>query len=122
MTYAQLLEALQTRTGYALLCGNAENTLLAAEAGRHPDALLGEVASMMYRWCALAHVHAGVERAAVVNALGPLRGRYMAGEGSAADFRRLNHIIEAIDAAFDAAVQSGRLVCAVAVGRGRTGR
>lgn len=109
MTYAQLLETLQTRTGYELLCDNAEDTLIAAEAGRHPDAFLGEIASMMYRWCALANIHASVERAAVVNALGPLRRRYMAGEGSAADFRRLNHIIEAIDAAFDAAIQSSRI-------------
>lgn len=108
MTYAQLLEALQTRTGYALLCGNADDTVMAAEAGHHPDAFLGEIASMVYRWCALTSIHAGVERAAVVNALGPLRRRYMAGEGSAADFRRLNHIIEAIDATFDAAVQSGQ--------------
>ena len=104
----QLLETFQARTGYALLCGNADATLIAATAGRHPDAFLGEVVSMIYVWCALSDIHAEVERAAVVNALGPLCRRYMAGEGSAADFRRLSHIIEAIDAAFDAAVQSDR--------------
>ncbi|GBL44620.1 hypothetical protein SFMTTN_0420 [Sulfuriferula multivorans] len=108
MTYVQLLETLQARTGYTLLCGNADATLIAATAGRHPDAFLGEVISMIYVWCALSDIHAEVDRAAVVNALGPLRRRYMAGEGCAADFRRLNHIIEAIDAAFDAAVQPGQ--------------
>lgn len=108
MTYVQLMETLQARTGYTLLCGNADAALIAAAAGRHPDAFLGEVASMIYAWCALSDIHAEVERASVVNALGPLRRRYMAGEGSAADFRRLSHIIEAIDAAFDAAVQSGQ--------------
>lgn len=108
MTYAQLLETLQTRTGYTLLCGNADATLIAATDGRHPDAFLGEVVSMIYVWCALSDIHAEVERAAVVNALGPLRRRYMADEGGAADFRRLSRIIEAIDAAFDAAVQADR--------------
>lgn len=88
MTYTELLASLQARTQYQL-------TPLAK------DTFLAEVVSMIYNWCALDHAHAQVERAAVVNALGPLRRRFMAGEGNAQDFHRLNQIIEAIDAAFD---------------------
>ena len=88
MTYTELLTSLQTRTHYQL-------TPLPA------DAFLAELVSMIYNWCALAHPHAKVERAAVVNALGPLRRRFMASEGNAQDSHRLNRIIEAIDAVFD---------------------
>jgi hypothetical protein len=105
MTYAELLDAVQTRTAYSLVCGDADTTLRRAISGQHADALLGEILLMIYQWCHLHDVHALVERAAVVNALGPLRRRFMAGAGCAHDFLRLNRIIEAIDAAFDAASQ-----------------
>ncbi|MDR3391800.1 MAG: hypothetical protein P4L77_08690 [Sulfuriferula sp.] len=92
MTYTELLMAIQHRTGYPLT-PTAE------------DAFLAEITGMIYGWCALANPLAQVERAAVVNALGPLRRRFMAGEGAAQDFLRLNRIIEAIDAAFDDATR-----------------
>lgn len=91
MTYTELLTSLQARTHYQL-------------TPQAQDAFLAEVVSMIYNWCALDHAHAPVERAAVVNALGPLRRRFMTGEGNVQDFHRLNQIIEAIDAAFDDAV------------------
>jgi hypothetical protein len=49
-----------------------------------------------------------VQRAALVVALGPLRRRFMAGEGEARDFLRMHCIIEAIDASFDAEIQQLR--------------
>ncbi len=108
MTYAELLEALQTRTAYVLLYGDAKTTLNAAMRGQHPDPLLGEIIAMLYQWCALTDVDVQVQRAALVVALGPLRRRFMAGEGEALDFLRLNRIIEAIDASFDAEIQQLR--------------
>ena len=110
MTYAELLEALQTRTAYVLLYGDARTTLNAAMRRQHPDPLLGEIIAMLYQWCALTDVDAQVQRAALVVALGPLRRRLMAGEGEgeARDFLRLNCIIEAIDASFDAEIQQLR--------------
>ena len=91
MTYTELLSAIQKRTHYQL-------TPLPA------DAFLTEVTDMIYNWCALTSPQAQVERAAAVNALGPLRRRFMAGEGDARDFHRLNQIIETIDAVFDDAI------------------
>lgn len=91
MTYTELLVALQNRTQFQLTPEPA-------------DDFLAEVAAMIYNWCALTDPHAQVERAAVVNALGPLRRRFMADEGAPQDFHRLNLIIEAIDAAFDDAI------------------
>lgn len=90
MNYIELLTALQQRTHYPLT----------PVAG---DAFLAEVTSMIYDWSALASPLAEVERGKVVNALGPLRRRFMAGEGAATDFHRLNQLIEAIDAVFDEA-------------------
>jgi hypothetical protein len=108
MRYTELLEALQQRTGYAVLCGDAQTTVERSLVGNHPDPLLGEIVAMLYQWCALTTVDAPVQRAALVNALGPLRRRYMAGEGDARDFLRLSRVIEAIDAAFDAELQMQR--------------
>lgn len=88
MTYLELITALETRTGYQLL-------------PTPDDAFLAQVTQMIYDWCALSSPQAIVERAAVVNSLGPLRREFMAGSGSAQDFRKLNQLIEAIDAEFD---------------------
>ncbi|NOT17645.1 MAG: hypothetical protein HOP20_06210 [Sulfuriferula sp.] len=88
MTYTDLINALQTRTGYPLLSSTN-------------DVFLTSVTQMIYDWCALNNPHATVTRAAVVNSLGPLRRDFMAGNGTAADFHKLNQIIETIDAIFD---------------------
>ncbi|BBP01550.1 hypothetical protein [Sulfuriferula nivalis] len=88
MTYLELITALEARTGYRLL-------------PTPDDTFLTEVTQMIYNWCALTSPQAKVERAAVVNSLGPLRREFMAGMGSAHDFRKLNQLIEAIDAEFD---------------------
>lgn len=88
MTYLELIAALQTRTGYRLLPAP-------------DDTFLAQVTQMIYDWCALSSPQAVVERAVVVNSLGPLRREFMAGTGSAQDFRKLNQLIEAIDAEFD---------------------
>ncbi|ARU32142.1 hypothetical protein CAP31_10905 [Sulfuriferula sp. AH1] len=95
MTYTELLAALQNRTHYQLIPVPA-------------DDFLAEVSTMIYNWCALTSPQSQVERTAVVNALGPLRRRFMAGEGAAQDFLRLNQIIEAIDAVFDNAATRPR--------------
>ena len=95
MTYIELLATLQNRTHYQFTPVPA-------------DAFLAEVSAMIYNWCALSSPQSAVERAAVVNALGPLRRRFMASEGAAQDFLRLNQIIEAIDAAFDDAATPPR--------------
>ena len=108
MTYAELLDAVQASTSCCLVGDDADTALRAAISGQHTDALLGEILAMIYQWCGLHSVQARVERAAVVNALGPLRRRFMAGEGNPQDFLRLNRIIEAIDAAFDAEIQRQR--------------
>lgn len=91
MTYTELLIALQNRTHFQLTPEPA-------------DEFLAEVTRMIYDWCALHDPHAQLERAAVVNALGPLRRRFMADEGAPQDFHRLNQIIEAVDAVFDDAI------------------
>jgi hypothetical protein len=93
MTYTNLINALQTRTGYPL-------------SPSTNDVFLTRVTQMIYNWCALTSPHATVTRAAVVNSLGPLRRDFMAGNGTAADFHKLNQIIEAIDATFDDEVRN----------------
>lgn len=89
MTYHELINALEKHTGYQL-------------TPTPEDPFLAKVMQMIYNWCALTSPNASVERAAVVNSLGPLRCEFMADMGSAQDFHKLNQIIEAIDAAFDA--------------------
>lgn len=90
MTYNELINTLEKQTGYQL-------------TPAPEDSFLAKVTQMIYNWCALTSQNAPVERAAVVNSLGPLRREFMADMGSAQDFHKLNQIIEAIDAAFDAA-------------------
>ena len=102
MSFAELLVRLQQLTGLPLLCGTAAETLAAARAGAHPNQYLGEVLRTVAGWCR-ADADARLDRAAVVNALGPLRRRAMAEDGSVAEFRALNAFIEGVDAAFDAA-------------------
>ncbi len=92
MTYLELINALEKHTGYQL-------------TPTPDDPFLVKVTQMIYHWCALSSPDSPVERAAVVNSLGPLRREFMADMGSAQDFRKLNHIIEAIDAAFDDAAR-----------------
>ncbi|MEQ1667224.1 MAG: hypothetical protein ABL868_02100, partial [Sulfuriferula sp.] len=90
MTYNELINALEKHTGYQL-------------TPTPKDSFLAKVTQMIYHWCALTSPDSPVERAAVVNSLGPLRREFMADIGSAQDFHKLNQIIEALDAAFDAA-------------------
>lgn len=90
MTYNELISMLEQRTGYQL-------------TPIPEDIFLAQVTQMIYNWCALTSPNALVERAAVVNSLGPLRREFMADIGSPQNFHKLNQIIEAIDAVFDAA-------------------
>lgn len=84
-----------------ILSGTAAETLELVRVGRHPDPAVGEILLTIVQWCAPEGVQAVVDRAAVVNALGPLRRRYMAGEGTPEGFRMLNCFVEAVDKAFD---------------------
>lgn len=106
MTFGELLLRLHEQGLGPVLCGeppSAQATCAALLAGRHPEPLLGELLSTAALWCRISGPDSEVDRAAVVNALGPLRRRYQADDAPAEGLRALGTLIEAIDAAYDAA-------------------
>lgn len=101
MTLAELLQYLNDNTRYGVLDGDPDRTLAKALAGNHRDALIGVVIAAIARACACAGVSAAVERAQVINALGPIRLKYMADDAPVEGFRTVESLIQTIDSAFN---------------------
>jgi hypothetical protein len=113
VTFAELLLRTDRPLDGRVLDGTPQQTFDRLRAGRHRDPGLQRILRMVIDWCALAKVDESVERAALVNALGPLRLELMQSGEDLETYAVLNTFIAAVDAAFDEAVldagaQSGR--------------
>ncbi len=106
MTFGELLLRLDGADIGPVLCGDPptpQATCAALLARAHPAPLLGEMLSTIALWCRVTDPASEVERAAVINALGPLRRHYQADEAPAQGLRLLGALVEAVDASFDSA-------------------
>jgi len=107
VTFGELLLRLDDQGLGPVLCGEPPDvraTCAALLARTHPAPLLGEMLSTIALWCRVSDPDSEVERATVVNALGPLRRHYQADDAPAQGLRLLGALIAAIDAAYDAAI------------------
>lgn len=101
MTFAELLLRIDPYCEGRVLAGDPVQTFLALQSGSHPDAQYARLLGMVLGWCALTDAQAPVERAAVINALGPLRLDLMQSDQDLALYQALNRLVQAVDAAFD---------------------
>lgn len=101
MTLADLLAYLDAHTPYAILDGEAAQTLDKARAGAHRDALVGRLIKAIADGCGCTAPDCTLERAAVVQAVAPIRLEHMRDDAPVEGFRLVEGFIQGVDAAFD---------------------
>lgn len=101
MTLKELIQYLDSNSGYSLLDGDPSQTLLRASEGKHREPLIGEIINAIARHCGDAKEDCVVERAQAVSAIGPIRLQYMRDDAPVEGFRMVERIIQAIDGAFN---------------------
>lgn len=101
MTLQELIQYLDSNSGYRILDGNPIQTLLGASQGKHREPLIGEILDALARHCGDARETCVVERAQAISAMGPIRLRYMRDDAPAEGLRIVERIIQAIDGAFN---------------------
>ncbi len=100
MTYAELLTRL---SGYGLPVGGAD--VPGATPQHLPSGPCDDILATLVAWCRIETMETVLSRSAVIDALGPLRLRYMTDpDAPITTFQLLTRFIEATDAAFDDAV------------------
>lgn len=110
MRLGDLLQRLDAYCAERVLAGMSPAAALeAAQAGGHPHPTTGEALAMLLNWTPARGIDDALTRGQAVDALGPLRRRYMEDAAPAEGLREVQAIIEAMDAAFDdEALESGR--------------
>lgn len=108
MTLAELMHYLDANTGYDVLDGSPDETLAKAKAGTHRDPLLAEIIVAFAAQGGCDSADAPVERAGMVNAMGPIRLKYMGDDAPIDAFRAVQRLVVAIDEAFDEEALRGR--------------
>lgn len=101
MTLEQLLQYLDSHSGYKVLEGDAAQTLTKARAGQHSDPLMGEILKSLYEGAGGTDAGSAITRAQATTSLGPLRLRYMKDDAPVAGFRMVEKTIHTIDGAFN---------------------
>lgn len=102
MRLGELLRRLDPYCGQRVLAGMEPGAALeAADAGSHPHPVTGEALAMLLAWSGAKDAEDSVDRTQAVDALGPLRRRYMSDDAPPDGLRAVQELIEAIDAAFD---------------------
>lgn len=101
MTFGELLAYVGARSRYELLDGDVEATLEKARAGHHRNPLAGQIIASLYEKLALSTLDAPLERAATINALGPLRLAFMRDDAPVEGFRLVEEVVYLIDGAFN---------------------
>ena len=107
MTFAEFLLRIDAYCDHRVLAGNPVETFEAVRQGRHPDAHYARPIKVLIDWCVLTSSDTVVERAALVNALGPVRLAYQQDDAPQDGYAELAKLIRAIDAAFDDALLEG---------------
>lgn len=101
MTFTQLLLFLQNILQRPILIDSPSHTLDLIASEKHPDEMLGEMLKLMLDWCRITDAEQPVERAALINALGPMRLKLMGDDGDIHAYRLIGQLIAAVDEAFD---------------------
>jgi len=101
MTISELLEYLDANTQFSVLDGEVQQTLDKARAGTHSDPIMGEIVKGIADGCGCDSPDSTLERVDAVNALGPVRLKYMADDAPVEGFRAVEGTIHAIDGAFN---------------------
>lgn len=101
MILSQLITYLDEHTQYQFLSGDAAQSLTLSQQNEHPEAVAGEMLKAIAEACQCSDVSCELKREDVVNALGPMRLKYMADDAPVEGFRLLEKSILAIDAAFN---------------------
>lgn len=101
MPFTRLLQLLENLLQRPVFCGTPTETLQHLQNGSHPDPVLGPMLQTMVEWCAIRDTDQLTERAASVNALGPLRLKLMGEDSDVHAYRLIGQLIAAIDEAFD---------------------
>lgn len=102
MRLDELLQRVDSYCGGQVLGGLAPvEALGAARTRQHPDRLYGEALRMLMDWTGRTQPEHDIARAEAVVALGPLRREYLIDAAPADGLRRVQALIEAIDAAYD---------------------
>lgn len=102
MTLTELLTYLDQNTEYDFLSGSAEETLSKALDGSHPNEVISEMLKLISEKCGCQSADCMLERVTTVNAMGPLRLKFMADDAPVEGFRLVERSIVAIDDAFNA--------------------
>ncbi len=108
MTLAELLDYLDANTAFTVLDGDAGETLSKARDGSHKEPIMGEIITTIATASGAEGAAAELTRAETVNALGPLRLKYMADDAPVEGFRMIEGIIHGIDGAFNAEALDNR--------------
>lgn len=101
MTLAELIQYLDAHTKFRYLDGDAQQTLTKARTDQHSNGVVGAIIKAIAEKCACMDARCNLERVDVVNALGPMRLKYMADDAPVDGFRTIEGTIIAIDAAFN---------------------
>lgn len=101
MKLRELMEYLQERSGHDLLDGSLDDTLRKALSGAHRDSLAGEILQHLYEQGGSGGLDAEITRAQAATSLGALRLRYMKDDAPVEGFRMVEHVVHAIDGAFN---------------------
>ena len=101
MTFGELLAYVGAHSRHDFLDGDAAATLIKVRAGSHRNPLAGQILAALDDKLGSNGLDAPVERAAAINALGPLRLRFMRDDAPAAGFRLIEEIVYLIDGAFN---------------------
>lgn len=101
MKFEELLDYLGQNAPYDLLDGDVAATVDKARAGNHRDPLAGEILAALIEGADVQDLETEVDRATVVNALGPLRLKYMADDAPVEGFRMVERLIQTMDLAFN---------------------
>lgn len=108
MRFSELLLRLEALLDWPLVRRSPSETLEAIRRGAQGESVYGQCLQLIVQWCLVKTADAALTRGSVIEALGPLRRRYMAADAPSEDLRRLQQVIEAIDAAYDAAALEQR--------------
>ena len=100
MTLGELLEYLDKNTPHPFIPEN-KSALEAARNGTHPHELIAQLILAIADKGHCENEDSEVKREEVVNAIGPIRLKYMADDAPVEGFRLIESTILAIDAAFN---------------------
>ncbi|QKT03131.1 hypothetical protein HUS23_04585 [Ectothiorhodospiraceae bacterium 2226] len=101
MTLGELLQQMNGHLQFPVLEGDPAETLAKAQDGTHGDPIVGEIVRAIAARCERPEVDCPLERASVIASLGPMRLKYMADDAPVEGFRKLEQLVQAIDAAFN---------------------